>query len=84
VKRNVGGIMPVDPEQTPSTQTWGDVSSAIVKAWEDLWAKQDAAGEPRKLAPHMGVLKDGRVSPGRVSKALLDIPVVVGVEEVGE
>jgi hypothetical protein len=77
VERNVGAIMPVDPEQEPGTQTWGEVSNAIIEAWAELHDKQRRAGEPLSVAPHMGVLKDGRVSPGRVSRALLALPTII-------
>jgi hypothetical protein len=80
VSRNVGGIMPVDTEQEPGTQTWRQVVTAIVDAYESLRIEQQRSGGEAPIAlPDMGVLRDRRVSPGKVYRALLGLPIVSGL-----
>jgi hypothetical protein len=81
VARNVGGIMPVDTEQEPGTQTWRQVVAAIVDAYEALRTEQQSCGEPPIAPPDMGVLRDRRVSPGKVYRALLSLPLMHAMHE---
>lgn len=73
VERGIGGIMPVDHDQEPATQTWQQVINATA-----------ASCKERLLpAPVIEPLRDGRISPGKVWHAVLAIPVV-GEQEGGD
>jgi hypothetical protein len=73
VERGIGGIMPVDTEQEPATQTWEQVIEAAKRA-----------SEVRLLpAPVIEPLRDGRISPGKVWHAVLAIPRIDNALERG-
>jgi len=84
ILRSVGGIMPVDPEQEPSTQTWGQVVIAITNNYELLQKAQREKEMPITPIPDFGPLRDRRVSPGKVYKALLALPITQPVPDEPE
>jgi phage recombination protein Bet len=70
-ERGVPGIYPVDREQTPSTQTWREIHRALSESYQRL----GLGPVPVRVAP------DGRIEPGNVFSALLDIQTLPLAEE---
>jgi|SRR5215831_2712945 len=74
-ERQVGGIHPPDPEQTPGTQQWSQIVEAIIAHYR----------RKHLMLPNLRIGTDGRLNPGEIMKALLDLPaVVVEAEEEGD
>jgi len=74
-ERQVSGIHPPDPEQTPGTQQWSQVVEAIIAHYRKKHLK----------LPNLRIATNGTMNPGEIMRAVLDLPVVVQeVEERGE